>query len=85
MTKLSMRCASKAATEAAARMRAAGEQATRDSAAGVSSPAAADNKPATPNVLGARVHPRAAASSAASAAGGSPIDIDPEIVVVYSV
>ena len=54
-----MRCASKAASEAAARMRTAGEQATQDSAAAVSSPAAANEQPATSNVVGALCHPRA--------------------------
>ena len=54
-----MRCASKAFSEASARMRAAGEQANQDSAEGVSSPAAADKHPATPNVAGARGYPRA--------------------------
>uniref|UniRef100_M4BFF6 RxLR effector candidate protein n=1 Tax=Hyaloperonospora arabidopsidis (strain Emoy2) TaxID=559515 RepID=M4BFF6_HYAAE len=39
MTSSSMRCTSTAASEPAARMRAAGDQATQASAAGVSSPA----------------------------------------------
>ena len=73
-----MRCANKAAADAAAQMRAAGEQASPCSAAGYSSPAAAGKQPATPNVEGARGHPRAA-----SDAGGSPIDVDPEFEVVY--
>ena len=49
----------KAATEAAARMRAVGEQDTQDSKAGDYSPAD-DEQPATPIVAGARGHPRAA-------------------------
>ena len=69
-----MRCASKGASKAAARMR----------AAGVLSPADADKQPATPNVAGARGHPRAASPSAASAAGGSPMEVDPELEVRYS-
>ena len=73
-----MCCASKAASEAAAQMRVAGEQATQGSATGVSSPAAANEQPATSNVAGASGHRRAATSSAASAAGGSPMDVDPE-------
>ncbi|CAI5733700.1 unnamed protein product [Peronospora destructor] len=36
----------------------------------------ANKAPATPNVAGARGHPRAASSSAASAAGGSSMDVD---------
>ena len=79
-----MRCTNKAAADAAARMRAAGEQASPCSAAGDSSPAAADKQPATPNVAGARGHPRAASSPAASDAGGSPMDVDPELDVLYS-
>ena len=67
MTSPSMRCANKAATEVAARMRAAGEQAIQDSSAGVKSPAAANKQPATPIVAGARGSPRASFSSAASA------------------
>ena len=66
---------SKAATEAAARMRAAGEQDTQDSAASDYSPAAADEQPATPIVAGARGHPRAASSPADSAADGSPMHL----------
>uniref|UniRef100_M4BXA6 RxLR effector candidate protein n=1 Tax=Hyaloperonospora arabidopsidis (strain Emoy2) TaxID=559515 RepID=M4BXA6_HYAAE len=84
MTSLPMRCASKAASEAAARMRAAGNQATQASAPGVSSLVAADKKPATPNIAGARGNPRTASSSAASAAGGSPMEVDPELEVCYS-
>ena len=83
MTSLSMRCENKAATEAAARMPAAGEQASQDSAASVNYPAAANKNPATPNVAGARGHPRAASSFAASDAGGSPMDFDPELEVFY--
>ena len=59
MMSSSMRCASKAASEAAARMRADGNQDTQASAAGVASPAAADKQPATPNAAGARGRPRA--------------------------
>ena len=65
-------------------MRAAGEQAIQDSAAGVSSAAADNEQPATSNVAGARGHPRAVTSSAASAAGGCPMDVDPELEVDYS-
>ena len=79
-----MRCTNKAATKASARMRAVGEQVNQNSAAGVSSPAAADKQSAIPNVAGARGHPRAASSYADSAAGGSPIDVSSEIKVVYS-
>ena len=79
-----MRCASKAASEAAAQMRVAGVQATQGSATGVSSPAAANEQPATSNVSGARGHPRAVSSSAALAAGGSPMNVDPELKVDYS-
>ena len=76
---------SKAATEAAARMRAAEDQDTQDSAAGDYSPAAADDEqPATSIVAGARGHPRAASSPANSTAGGSPMDCDPDIEVIYS-
>ena len=75
---------SKAATEAAARMRTAGEQDTQDSAAGDYSPAAADGQPAAPIIAGARGHPRAASSPAASAVGGSPMDCDSDIEVTYS-
>ena len=78
MTRTSMRCANKAATDAATRMLAAREQATQDSAAVVLSPASADKHPATSNVAGAQGHPRADSSSAASAAGGSPMDVDPD-------
>ena len=49
----------------------------------LSSPAAADKQPATPNVAGARGHSRAASLHAASAVGGSPIDVDPDLEVVY--
>ena len=79
-----MRCASKAATEAVARMRAAGEQASQDPTTGAPSPAASDRQPATPNAAGAHGHPRAASSSTASAAGGSHMDDDLEIVALYS-
>ena len=75
---------SKAATEAAARMRAAGDQDTQDLAAGDYSPAADDEQPATSIVAGARGHPRAASSPANSTAGGSPMDCDPDIEVIYS-
>ena len=75
---------SKASTEATARMRAVGEQDTQDSAAGDYSPAADDEQPATPIVAGARGYPRAASSLADSTAGGSPIDCDPDIEVIYS-
>ena len=75
---------SKTATEAAARMRAAGDHDTQGSAAGNYSPAAADEQPATPIVAGARGHQRAASSPADSTAGGSPMDCDPGIEVFYS-
>ena len=65
-------------------MRASGEQLSQDSAAGTMSPAAVDKQPGTPKVTGARGHPRAASSSAASAAGGRAMDVDPEIQVLYS-
>ena len=65
-------------------MRAAGNQATQASAAGVSSPAAADKQPAIPNVAGARGHRTAAFSSAASAMSGSLMDFDPKLEVRYS-
>ena len=65
-------------------MRTAGKQAYHDSAAGVFSPASADKQSETPNVAGACGHPFAASSSAASAAGGSPMDVDFKIEVVYS-
>ena len=65
-------------------MRAAGEQADHDSAAGDNLLAVTKKQPATPNFADARGHPRAVSSSAASAAGGSPMDVDPEIEVVYS-
>ena len=66
---------SKAASEAAARMRAAGDQDLQDSAACGYSLAAANKQPATPVVAGARLYPRAASS---------PMDSDPEIKVLYS-
>ena len=74
-----MRCANKAAADAAEWMRAAGEQASPCSAAGDSSPAAVDKQPAIPNVAGARGHPEAASLPAASAEGGIPMDCDPDI------
>ena len=64
-------------------MRAAGEQANQNSEAGVSSPAADDKQPETTNVAGPRGHPPATTSSATKAAGGSPMDVDPKIEVVY--
>ena len=79
-----MRCANKAATESAGRMRAAGEQVNEYSAAVVSSPVAVDNQPATINVAGARGHPRAASLFAALTAGGSPMDVGPDKEVIYS-
>ena len=63
-----MRRANKSETDAAERMRAAGEQASQDSAAGAPSPAAADEQHATPYVAVARGHPRAVSLSATSAA-----------------
>ena len=79
-----MSCAIKAASEEAARMRAACEQVNLDSAAGDVTPAAVDKQPASPNVAGERGHPRAASSSAALAAGSIPMDVDSEIEVIYS-
>ena len=73
-----MHCANKAAADAAAQMRTASDQASPFSAAGDSSPAAANNQPATLNVAGARNSPRAASSSASSAVGDSSLDFDPE-------
>ena len=84
MTKQSMRCANKAASEVASRMRAAGEQLVQDLAAGVNEPAAANKHPATPIAAGERCQQRAASSHAASAAGGSPVDHGPEIEMLYS-
>ena len=75
MTSLSMRCENKAATEAAARMTAAGEQASQDSAASVNYPAAANKNPATPNVADVRVHTRAASPSPDSSASGSLMNV----------
>ena len=75
---------SKAATEAAAWMRAAGEQDTQYSEADDYSPAVADKKPVTPVDTGARGHTRAPPSLARSAAVGRTVDHGPEIDVVYS-
>ena len=69
---------SKASTEAAARMHAAGDQDTQGSA-GDYSPAADIEQPATPIVAGALGYPRAASSPAGSTAGGSPKDCDSNI------
>ena len=55
-----MPCVNKNVTEAAACVRAAEDQVNPDSAAGVSSPSAADKQSITRNVAGARGHPRAA-------------------------
>ena len=66
---------SKAASEAAARMRAAGDQDLQDSAACGYSLAAANKQPATPVVAGARGYPRAASL---------PMDRDPTIAVIYT-
>ena len=79
-----MRCANKVTTEAATRMRSAGEQAIQDSVAGVSLHAAANKQPSILHVAAARGNPPAASSSAASVADGSPMDVDPENEVVYS-
>ena len=84
MTSSSMHCANKAATVAAARMCTAVEKSTQDSAAGVSSPAAADKHPATPNGTGSSGHSRAASSSAALATCGCHMNVDTEIEVIYS-
>ena len=78
-----MSCASKAVSEAAARMRSAGEQANKDSVAGVYSPDATNMQPATSDVAGARVLPRAALSSVAFHAGGCSIYVDSENKYVY--
>ena len=83
MTNSFMRCAKKAASVAAERMSAAGEQAIQDSVAGFHSPAA-DKQPVTPNVADARANSLASPSSAASAAGGSPTDAKFEIEGVCS-
>ena len=79
-----MRCANKAEADAAARVRAAVEQASQASTACARSPAAADKQPATLEVVGARGHSCAASSSAALAAGRRTIGDDPEILVLYS-
>ena len=84
MTNPSIRCANKAATDAAVWMRVAGDEASQDSSAGFRSPAAADKQPAAPKVASARGHLRAASSSAALAAGRRTIGDDPEILVLYS-
>ena len=65
-------------------MHAAGDQASQDSAVDGRSPAAANEQPVTPNRAGARGYPRAASSSAASAAGGCTKGDDPEIEGLYS-
>ena len=65
-------------------MRSAGEQGAQASAADSYSPGAADNKPATLLVAGGRGNPFAASSPAAEAAGGSHMDCDPGIEVIYS-
>ena len=62
-----MRSANKAAIDASARMRAAGEQASQDSAAGAPSPDGDDQYPETHNVVDERGHPLVASSSSASA------------------
>ena len=74
----------KAATEEAGRIRADGEQAVQDIAAGAKSPAAANKQPATSIVAEAHGHPRAAPSPAVLAAGGSPMNQYPETDVTYS-
>ena len=82
--KQSMRCANNAASEAAARMRPAEEQADQYSTEGDNAPAATNKHLLTPIVAGARGQPRADSSPAASAAGGSPVAHGPEIEVLYS-
>ena len=77
-----MRCVNKADADAAARMHAAGEQASPCSAAGVSSPAAADKQPATHNGRGARGHSRVDSSSSASDEVGNHMHVDSELEVV---
>ena len=79
-----MRCANKAATDAAERMRADGEQSSQDSVAGARSSAAANKQPTTPKVAGARGNPRTASLSVTSDAGGSTMGDTPEIEVLYS-
>ena len=79
-----MRCANKAEADAAARVRAAGEQASQYSVAGGYLTAAAENQPATPIFAGARGHPRASSSPAGSTAGGSRMDHGPDIEWIYS-
>ena len=54
-----------------------------DSATGVTSPAVADWQIATPIAVGARGNLRVVSLPAASAAGGSHMDVDPVIEVVY--
>ena len=65
-------------------MHAAGGQVPQVSTAGVSSPATADKQPITPIVAGERGHPRASSSSVALVADGNPMDVDPDIEVIYS-
>ena len=78
-----MRCANMDAANAAAQVRAAGEQASQDTAACDALPADDDEQPATPDVAGARGHPRAVSPSAGSAEGGSSMDVDPVLEVIY--
>ena len=75
----------KAATEAAARMRADGEQDSQDSEACGYPLADDDEQPVICIVAGARNRSCAASSPAASAVGGSPMDCDPDKEVIYSV
>ena len=84
MKRSSIRRANKAAADAAARMREAGEKASLCSTAVESSPDAADKRSATPNFAGARGHPHEASSPASSAVGGIRMDVDLELEVVYS-
>ena len=74
---------SKAATEAAARMRGVEEQDTQDSEAGDICLLLRMINLHT-HSSGARGHPRAASSPADSAAGSSPMDCDLDIEVIYS-
>ena len=80
----SQRMTSKAATEAAAQMRADGEQDVQDSAPGGYPHAADEKQRATPIVTGARGHPRTASSPAGSTAIGIPMDHSPDLEVGYS-
>ena len=78
-----MRCANKAATDAAAQFRAAGDQTSQDSTAGGYPPAAAQKHPLTPIVAGARGHPRAYSILAGFTAGGYTMDHGLDIELIF--